>query len=676
MIYRIYGYKDTTIYEENLRKEQNTGKDEILEVKKCYDEDSNSVWTGNSRILTQFNLTSISQSVSAGDISKNIKYYLNLTSVEEVGVQSEFDLDIFPVSQSWSEGLGKYMWTPTVKEGCSWKYPSGTTLWNTNSASVFNDNIKIAIPDEGLVLSQTFANGTGSTSLTESINDISGNVPFMFVQDERLIISASNFAGTTLIFPLELENSLNYKVQFQIDPKDFTDVQFRIENPAGVIQNEDSYANMVGNITTPSTQSFEITAASSGQYKLRFTFFDNDGKTKSTTGIFDEVYVTEKTGNTLVRETFAVNEGLFKQRNVIKNTNGIIPKQFVSSSRLFFQSDNTGGATAEYKKYLSSKLQYTLTNELSVGNYPSFGFSVYDTKDIKMTPTQISGLKSAYTSSTTQSITFTPPLSGEYRFNYTYFASGSSKATGSIDNFKIVYSGSLSKMPTSAASYFKNEGGGTWYTSSLSNTKSSQKFTKYISNLNSDVTGYVNDWISGSRPNNGFIIKRPVTQESGSTKYGTARFFSNESHTIYVPTLEVRWSDVTFNTGSLTPLTGNDIIVYPKNLSSEYKESSKAKIRVVGRERYPQRSFSDSNPYTTIKYLPQNTYYQVRDVETNLVLIPYDTTYTKVSCDSTGNFFDFWFNTLQPERFYQFEFRVDRDGTQQYFDGNVFKVVR
>ena len=676
MIYRIYGYKDTTIYEQNLRNEQNAGKDEVIEVKKCYDEDTNNVWMGNSRILTQFDLTSISQSISAGDIGKDIKYYLNLTSIEEVGVQSEFDLDIFPVSQSWAEGLGKYSWTPITKDGCSWKYTSGTNAWDVSSASEFNGNVKIKIPDEGLVLSQTFANGTGSTSLTESINDISGNTPFMFVQDERLIISASNFAGTTLIFPLELENSLNYKVQFQIDPKDFTDVQFRIENPSGVIQNEDSYANMVGNITTPSTQSFEITAASSGLYKLRFTFFDNDGKTESTTGIFDEVYVTEKSGNTLVRETFAVNEGLFKQRNVIKNTNGIIPKQFVSSSRLFFQSDNTGGATAEYKKYLSSKLQYTLTNELSVGNYPSFGFSVFDSKDIKMTPAQISGLKSAYTSSTTQSITFTPPLSGEYRFNYTYFASGSSKATGSIDNFKIVYSGSLSKQPTSAASYFKNEGGGTWYTSSMSNTQSSQKFTKYVSNLNSDVTDYVKDWISGSRPNNGFIIKRPVTQESSSVKYGTAKFFSNESHTIYVPTLEVRWSDVTFNTGSLTPLVGNDIIVYPKNLSAEYKESSKAKIRVVGRERYPQRSFTDSNPYTTIKYLPQNTYYQVRDVETNLVLMPYDTTYTKVSCDSTGNFFDFWFNTLQPERFYQFEFRVDRDGTQQYFDGNVFKVVR
>ncbi len=123
-------------------------------------------------------------------------------------------------------------------------------------------------------------------------------------------------------------------------------------------------------------------------------------------------------------------------------------------------------------------------------------------------------------------------------------------------------------------------------------------------------------------------------------------------------------------------LTGDDIVIYPKNLLSEYKENSKARIRIVGRERYPQRSFSESNPYTTIKYLPQNTYYQVRDAETNLVIVPFDTTYTKVSCDANGNYFDFWFNTLQPERFYNMEFRVDRDNRQQYFDGHVFKVVR
>jgi len=116
--------------------------------------------------------------------------------------------------------------------------------------------------------------------------------------------------------------------------------------------------------------------------------------------------------------------------------------------------------------------------------------------------------------------------------------------------------------------------------------------------------------------------------------------------------------------------------LYSKTLLAEYKELSRARIRIVGRERYPTRTFSTSSAYTTVKYLPTTTYYQVRDVETNLVIIPYDTTYTKVSCDSTGNYFDFRFNTLQPERFYQFEFRVDRSSRKEFFNGYVFKVVR
>ena len=53
MIYRIYPKKDATIYEDTLRKNQNTGKDEILEVGKFYDIDNSSL-IGNSRVLLQF----------------------------------------------------------------------------------------------------------------------------------------------------------------------------------------------------------------------------------------------------------------------------------------------------------------------------------------------------------------------------------------------------------------------------------------------------------------------------------------------------------------------------------------------------------------------------------------------------------------------------------------------
>ena len=55
MIYRIYSNKVTTIYEDLLRKDQNVGKDEILEVGKLYDTD-NTTLLGNSRALIEFDL--------------------------------------------------------------------------------------------------------------------------------------------------------------------------------------------------------------------------------------------------------------------------------------------------------------------------------------------------------------------------------------------------------------------------------------------------------------------------------------------------------------------------------------------------------------------------------------------------------------------------------------------
>lgn len=674
MIYRIYGQKDSTIYEQTARKAQNTGKDEVLEITKFFDEDTNELWVGNSRILTQFDLTPISQSIVDGDISGSKKYYLNLSSTEATEVQTEYTLNIYPLSQSWSEGAGQFYDNPKATSGASWERRDANTLWNVTSPQVFNGTYQTQIPTKGILLYEGFTSGTGSAFLTESINDISGNEPSMFVNNNTLFISASNYAGTTLVFPTYLSESVSYGIQFQVNPGDFDDIAFRIKDPNGVLKTEEDYENMVGRITTASTQSFTISAEDTGTHELRFTFFDGEVSGTTTSGSMDEIYVYQLSGNNLVWETFTLNQGGFELRNVVKEDSNSSVRMFASQSKLNLYSDD-GGGDASYIYNLTSGSTYYISASISVGDYPSIDFTVYDPNGLK-TREGISNLTSSFTSDTTQAITYTPYFTGNHIFAYTYYNSSSLAHSASIDDFKIALSGSLPSVAISEAGWYKNSGGGSWYTSSLGNTSYSQTFTKYNNNLNADVTEYVDDWISGTRPNNGFIIKRPPTQESGSVRYGSSKFFSNDTHTIYVPTLEVRWDDSSFSTGSLSELTADDITLYMKNLNAEYKELSKAKIRVVGRETYPARSFADSNPYTTIKYLPETTYYQVRDVDTNEVLIPYDTTYTKVSCDSTGNYFNFWFNTLQPERYYQFEFRVDRTGKKQYFDGFIFKVVR
>jgi hypothetical protein len=364
MIYRIYPYKDTTIYEATDSKFQNTGKDEILEVTKFYDTLGGSNFIGNSRILIQFDLDEISNLINANIIPTSSEFVLNLTSTEQTEVLTEYSLEVYPISQSWSEGIGKYNYTPINVDGSSW------------------------------------------------INSVDG---------------------------------VNWQTS---------------------------------HVDTSVTSSWVLT-----------------------------------------------------------------------------------------------------------------------------------------------------------------------------------------------------EGGGNWFTSSINDTVYNQTFKKYVNDLNVEVTEYVYDWLFGNRDNNGFIIKRPDTNESDNVKYGSSKFFSTETHTIYVPTLEIRWDDSQFITGSLQPVNSDNILLYAKNLLKEYKEDSKARIRVVGRDRYPIKTFSNKSPQTDIKYLPIDTYYQVRDVETNLIIIPFSE-YTKVSCDTTGNYFDFWFNTLQPERYYQFEFKVQTDTQVEYFNEYYFKVIR
>ena len=108
--------------------------------------------------------------------------------------------------------------------------------------------------------------------------------------------------------------------------------------------------------------------------------------------------------------------------------------------------------------------------------------------------------------------------------------------------------------------------------------------------------GYMADgWVSNPHPNNGFIIQRSTTAENDSSNYGNLTFFSRETSTIYVPKLELKWDDSVWSTGSLSALTDEDIVVNIRNLQTQYQEKSKEKIRVVGREKYPAKTYSKTH---------------------------------------------------------------------------------
>jgi hypothetical protein len=208
----------------------------------------------------------------------------------------------------------------------------------------------------------------------------------------------------------------------------------------------------------------------------------------------------------------------------------------------------------------------------------------------------------------------------------------------------------------------------------------SQSYSYQTSDLNINVTDSVKVWLSGSGghsiPNHGFILKFSNEDESNSAVNGFIRFFSKDTHTIYVPKLVMYWDNSTFTTGSLTQVNTDSYLVYT-NVKPAYKDTEVAKIRIYARDKYPQKSATNLFPIQSVKYLPITTYYTVLDAATDEVIIPYDNIYTKVSCDSTSNFIYLDVNGLMPERYYRLELKIVNGIEEQYITDQIyFKVVR
>ena len=306
-----------------------------------------------------------------------------------------------------------------------------------------------------------------------------------------------------------------------------------------------------------------------------------------------------------------------------------------------------------------------------------------------------------------------------------YMVSGSwTQGTGKLDHNPVTSDGASyqyrnhdSETPWITGSVLTD--GGAWFTASYASgqeygVSSSYDLTFDKKDVRANVTDLVKNWVYSSSiyPNNGFIVKREDSgsygnnhatasfdydsgQEGDGTRLGNLQYFSRETHTIYPPKLEVVWDDSSFSTGSLSALSSTDLErgkVYFQNLKAEYKESSKVRLRVVGRELYPSSSFSTTPGELAVKFFPSHSasagvpsgdgaFYSVLDTETEEVIIPFGSG-SKISCDSTSNYFNLQMDGLQAERNYRFVIKVvsgskTSDEQINFYDDNYeFRVVR
>ena len=205
--------------------------------------------------------------------------------------------------------------------------------------------------------------------------------------------------------------------------------------------------------------------------------------------------------------------------------------------------------------------------------------------------------------------------------------------------------------------------------------------------LRVDVSDFVQHWTGSVISNNGFLLQRRSTSEAGGGRRAHIQFYSKDTHTIYEPRLEFCWDDSTWSTGSLTELDtsdGSSFFIYTKNNNAIYEYGTKAKFRIVGREKYPVKTYGTTSTELAVKYLPSGSaFYSVKDLKTGETIIPYDHTFTKISCDSVSNFFEIYTTNLSAERYYQLEIKVYESGSglrgtpRGYYPiKDVFKVVR
>jgi hypothetical protein len=227
---------------------------------------------------------------------------------------------------------------------------------------------------------------------------------------------------------------------------------------------------------------------------------------------------------------------------------------------------------------------------------------------------------------------------------------------------------------TTASFDFNNPGGGTWWTSYVGSQSFVINTTK---DTNINVTSIVESFTTpGFLENNGFIVKFEDPYEFNASSSYSLKFFSKDTHTIYLPQLEFGWDDSVYVTGSLSVLTNQNVAVTLGNNLGFYNVDDVCQFRVNARPIYPTRQFTTVSVFTLNSALPSSSYYAIQDLDTEEYVVDFSEEFTKVSCDPSGNFFTLYTAGFQPERYYKILIKsAFDDGSSIIYDNDyIFKI--
>ena len=120
----FFAVKDTTInsgsdlIDGTTFQDKNVGQDEVLELKKVFD---NKEFKHPTRMLIQFDTDEIESYISSSVLPSDYKLVLRLFETAGTsGLSNEYNIAAYPLSESWDEGIGMEADNPKTTIGCSW----------------------------------------------------------------------------------------------------------------------------------------------------------------------------------------------------------------------------------------------------------------------------------------------------------------------------------------------------------------------------------------------------------------------------------------------------------------------------------------------------------------------------------------------------------------------------
>ena len=287
--------------------DQNFGRDQILEVKKEF---FNNSFDHQTRALVQFSgteFTELSKSVADGTIASDAKYYLRLYEAEgNAEMTEEYTLAIQPISQSWVEGTGKFGDNPKNTNGCSfdnrsnpiggtataWADVGGTVLSVSQSTQAFSNqspDVNVEVTDMvnmwlegkeenyGMLIRFSGSQETDSTTLG-NLKFFSRNTHTIFSPrlevrwDDHIACSGSNTGSLTQITSSGLADNFLYMKGLRESYKVGERVKFRVGARKRYIQKtfSTSVQTVTGSFIPENSGSYAIKDVATDEFIVPF----------------------------------------------------------------------------------------------------------------------------------------------------------------------------------------------------------------------------------------------------------------------------------------------------------------------------------------------------------------------------------------------------------------------